>query len=218
MFVGHYSVSFAAKALDKRLPLWGLFLAVQGLDLVWDALIALGVEKARVAPGITATLPLDLYFMPYSHSLMAALAWATIACVIYTLAVRSQPVSWRPGLLLGLSVLSHWVLDLLMHRPDLPLYDDTLKVGLGLWNYPVVAFLVEGGILFGGIALYLRSTRTTTAAGRYAALLFGVLLLGVHYVGLFLITPPTVTAAAGVFFGCYLLLAGAAFWVERQRA
>ncbi len=219
MFVGHYGISFAAKGLDKRIPLWILFLAVQFLDVVWGVLVLTRVEKARIVPGITATLPLDLYYMPYSHSLVAAVVWFGIACVSYRMAFSSsQPRSLRAGFLVGLAVFSHWVMDLLVHRPDLPVFDDSLKMGLGLWNYPVVAFVLEGATVFAGIWIYLRSTRGTTWAGRYAALLYGVALLGVHYLALFLITPPGVTAAAGIFLSSYFLLAGAAFWVERQRA
>ena len=153
MFVGHYGVSFAAKRGDSSIPLWVLFIAVQLLDVAWAPLVLLGIEKVRIVPGITASNPLDLYYMPYTHSLLAAILWSIGAFLLYRLVVPSARA--LAALLVGLSVFSHWVLDLLVHRPDLPLYDNTAKVGLGLWNRPVLALGLEAALLFGGILLYL---------------------------------------------------------------
>src|SRR6266566_2637901 len=132
MFVGHYGPSFAIKALRPAIPLWLLFVAVQLVDVAWAILVLLGVEKARIVPGITASNPLDLYYMPYTHSLAAALLWSLGALVCYRLAVSTS--SKISALVVAAAVFSHWVLDFLVHRPDLPLYDNTAKVGLGLWN------------------------------------------------------------------------------------
>jgi hypothetical protein len=129
MFVGHYGISFAAKKADASIPLWVLFIAVQLLDVAWAPLVVLGVEKVRIVPGITTSNPLDLYYMPYTHSLVAAILWSVGAFVLYRLVA---PPSHRvAAVLVALAVFSHWVLDLLVHRPDLPLYDDAAKVGLG---------------------------------------------------------------------------------------
>src|SRR6059036_2236028 len=149
MFVGHYGVSFAAKRLDNTIPLWVLFLAVQLLDVGWGILVPLGVEKVRIVPGITASNPLDLYYMPFTHSLVAALAWSVAAFGVYRFAVRGSTVP--AAAVVGGAVFSHWILDFVVHRPDLPLYDDTAKVGLGLWNFPVIAFGLEVALLFGGL-------------------------------------------------------------------
>jgi len=130
MFVGHYGVSFAAKKAEPALPLWVLFIAVQLLDVLWAPFVLLGIEKVRIVPGFTASNPLDLYYMPYTHSLLAAIGWSIVAFLAYRFAVRSAPV--RAAAIVGLAVFSHWVLDFLVHRPDLPLYDNTAKVGLGL--------------------------------------------------------------------------------------
>src|SRR5688500_11612764 len=130
MFVGHYGVSFAAKKADDSIPLWVLFLAVQLLDVVWAPLVLLGVEKVRIVPGFTATNPLDLYYMPYTHSLVAASLWSVAAALAYRRIARSAG-SWA-AMTVGLAVFSHWPLDLVVHTPDLPLYDNALKVGLGL--------------------------------------------------------------------------------------
>ena len=215
MFIGHYGPSFIAKARAKELPLWLLFLAVQIVDVGWCILVLLGVEKVRVVPGITKSLPLDLYYMPYTHSLVAALLWSAAAFVIYR---AFRPSGARAAaVVLGLAVLSHWVLDLVVHRPDLPLYDDTLKVGLGLWNYPAVAFLLEAALFLGGVWIYFRSTTPVTAGGRYAAVVFGVALCLFQAAVFFGPPAPSPQAAAVMFLVSYFVIALAAAWIERKR-
>src|SRR5438093_5523221 len=178
MFVGHYGPSYAIKAARPAIPLWLLFIAVQLLDVVWSVLVLAGVEKVRIVPGITASNPLDLYSMPYTHSLVAAIVWSMAA----TAACRSHP-RFRTGsaaVWVGVAVFSHWALDLVVHRPDLPLYDDTMKIGLGLWNHPALAFALEAVLLFGGTALYLRRTTPVNSVGRYGPAVFGVVMLGIQ--------------------------------------
>lgn len=142
MFVGHYGVSFAARRVAPTIPLWTLFIAVQLLDVLWAPFVLVGIEKVRIAPGITASNPFDLYYMPYTHSLVAAVLWSGGAFLLYRL-LAPQGLIGRAALVVGLAVFSHWLLDFLVHRPDLPLYDNTAKVGLGLWNLPAVAFALE---------------------------------------------------------------------------
>src|SRR5881397_2912929 len=155
MFVGHYGVSFVAKRADNTIPLWVLFIAVQLLDVFWSGFVLLGFEQVRIVPGFTASNPLDLYYMPYTHSLVAAIGWSVIGFLAYRFAVRSAPP--RAAAIVGLAVFSHWVLDFLVHRPDLPLYDNTAKVGLGLWNLPVLALDLEIALLFGGMWLFFQT-------------------------------------------------------------
>ncbi len=188
MFVGHYGVSFAAKKAEPGIPLWVLFIAVQLLDVLWAPFVLLGIEKVRIVPGITASNPLDLYYMPYTHGLLAAIGWSVVAVLAYRFAVRSA--SPRTAAIVGLAVFSHWVLDFLVHRPDLPLYDNTAKVGLGLWNLPAVALGLEALLLFGAMWLYLRHT-----ARRTAMLVFGVIMLGIQ-VYVFFGPPPASDKAA----------------------
>ena len=216
MFVGHYGPSFAAKALQQSIPLWILFIAVQWVDVMWSVLVLLGIEKVRIVPGITATNPLDLYYMPYTHSLLAAILWSLGAAVAY----RAVPKlgSWVTAGIVGVAVFSHWVLDLLVHRPDLPLYDDTLKVGLGLWNYPVLAFALEAALLFGGMYLYVRNTRFVAGGGRYGMWIFGIAMLGVQSIVFFGPPPPSDKAAAIMALVSYAVFAGVAYWLERKRA
>ncbi|MCI0434513.1 MAG: hypothetical protein L0271_12865 [Gemmatimonadetes bacterium] len=216
MFVGHYSVSFAAKSLEPRIPLWALFIAVQLADVLWAVFVWLGIERVRIVSGITATNPLDLYYMPYTHSLVAAVAWSIAALVGYRLWKRGAGFG-RPALLVALAVFSHWVLDLIVHRPDLPLYDNTAKVGFGLWDYPVIAFLLEAVLLFAGIVLYLRSTRATTALGRFGPVVFGLFMLGLQSMAFFLAPPTSAAIAAAMGFGSYLVLAALAGWLDGKR-
>ena len=154
MFVGHYSASFAGKAAEKRIPLWLLFIAVQFVDVLWAIFVVLGIEKVRIVPGFTASSPLDLYYMPYTHSLVGALGWSMLAFLVCQFIPSLRGV--RTGMILALAVFSHWLLDLVVHRPDLALYDSTFKMGFGLWNYRTLAFAVEIGMLVAGAALYLK--------------------------------------------------------------
>jgi len=174
MFVGHYGVSFAAKRADPGIPLWVLFIAVQLLDVAWAPFVLLGIEKVRIVPGITASNPLDLYYMPYTHSLAAALLWSLGAFACYRLAVSAS--AKRSAFVVAVAVFSHWLLDFLVHRPDLPLYDDTAKVGLGLWNLPALAFGLEIVVLFGGMGLYFG----TGATRRLPIVTFGLIVLGIR--------------------------------------
>jgi hypothetical protein len=215
MFVGHYGPSFAAKALIKPVPLWVLFLAVQLLDVFWSIFVILGIEKVRIAPGITATNPLDLYYMPYTHSLAAAILWSLAALALYRVLFRSS--GWPAAGVVGAAVFSHWILDLLVHRPDLPLYDDAVKVGLGLWNYPAAAFALEVAFLFGGMVLYFRATEPVGAGGRYGMVIFGFVMLAVQSLVFFGPPPSSDKAAAVTALGSYFVFAGVAWWLERKR-
>ena len=215
MFVGHYGPSFAIKAADNSIPLWLLFVAGQLVDVFWATFVLLGVEKVRIVPGITASSPLDLYYMPYTHSLVGSIAWAGAAAVAYKLTPRLG--NWKAGLLIGIAVISHWILDLLVHRPDLPLYDNAAKVGFGLWNYPVVAFVLEAACLFGGMYLYFSRTKAITAGGRYAMIVFGIVMLAIQS-SAFVVPPP----GSGKEFAVMALLsygvfAVVAYCLERKR-
>ncbi len=211
MFIGHYGVSFAAKRAEPAIPLWVLFLAVQLLDVLWAPFVLLGIEKVRIVPGITASNPLDLYYMPYTHSLLAAIGWSVVAFLVYR-AVR--PVPPRAAAIVGLAVFSHWVLDFLVHRPDLPLYDNTAKVGLGLWNLPAVALGLEALLLFGAMWLYLRQG----TARRTAMLVFGVVMLAIQTYVFFGPPPSSDKAAAGTAFASYVIFALVIRALERRTA
>ena len=210
MFVGHYGVSFAAKRIAPTIPLWALFVAVQLLDVFWAPLILLGIEKVRIVPGITASNPLDLYYMPYTHSLLAALLWSAGALLVYRLYGTRDAVA-KAALVVALAVFSHWILDLLVHRPDLPLYDNTAKVGLGLWNFPAVAFALEAGLLFGGMWLYFR----TGLVPRPRMVVFGLVMLVIQAYVFFGPPPASDRAAAWTALAAYAAFAAVVARLER---
>jgi len=214
MFVGHYGVSFAVKSVDKQIPLWMLFVAVQFVDVLWAIFILAGVEKVRITPGITATNPLDLYYMPYTHSLVAALFWSGVGLIAYRFVGRGASYA---AFLLAAAIFSHWVLDLIVHRPDLPLYDDTYKVGFGVWNYPALALALEASLLFGGIILYLRSSSGVSLIGKFGVPVFGIGLLLLQAMVFFGAPPTSPSAAALTALLSYVVLAGVAYWLEKKR-
>src|SRR6266571_7805556 len=174
MFVGHYGVAFAVKTPRNKIPLWVLLVAVQLLDFLWAPFVLLGIEKMRFVPGITATNALDLYYMPYTHSLLGALFWSAVAFAIYKIGWRNI-ASNSAALLVGFAVFSHWLLDLIVHRPDLAIYDDTLKVGFGLWNHRGIEFGLEIALLVGGVWIYLK--RNGAIARKAGVIIFGMVLI-----------------------------------------
>ena len=212
MFVGHYGVSFASKSADRSIPLWVLFIAVQLLDVAWAPFVLLGIEKVRIVPGITASSPLDLYYMPYTHSLIAALLWSAVAFGAYRLlAPRGGS---KAALIVGAAVFSHWVLDLLVHRPDLPLYDNTAKVGFGLWNYPVPALVLEIAVLFGGLWIYLR----TGPGRRTSMIVYGVIMVCIQAYINFGPPPASDQSVAMTALVAYFLFALVIGMLERSRS
>src|SRR5262249_62272563 len=157
MFVGHYSVAFAAKSKKNKIPLCVLFVAVQFLDYIWATLVLLGIEKSRVIKGFTAGSMLDSYFHPFSHSLIAAIAWSVVAALVYKPLCEWLGYAYKisAALIVGAAVFSHWILDLVAHPRDLAIYDNKWKVGFGFWNYRDPEFALEIALLAVGIMLYL---------------------------------------------------------------
>ena len=164
MFIGHFGVGLAAKKLAPRASLGTLFFAAQFLDLIWPIFLLLGLEHVRIAPGITRMSPFDFYDYPISHSLVTAAGWSLLVGGIYHLARHR----FGDAGIVGLAVISHWVLDFLVHRPDLPLRPGGPKVGLGLWNYWVAEITLEVAIFAAGIWIYCTVTRARDGIGRHA--------------------------------------------------
>src|SRR5262245_39080399 len=212
MYVGHYSVSFECRTEGNRIPLWVLFIAVQFLDYIWATLVLLGIEKLRVSKGFTASSMLDSYFHPYSHSLISAVIWSVVAAFVY------KTVSSRHGclytksapLIVGLAVCSHWVLDLIAHPRDLAIYDNSWKVGFGLWNYRDPEFALEIALLAGGIVLYLaRNVMPSIRKG--AVIAFGIVLvivqIGDTYVPRTPLTDKATAMGVWIFYTLFVLIA-----------
>src|SRR6516162_11139793 len=217
MFVGHYSVAFAARSDRNRIPLWVLFIAVQFLDYIWATLVLLGIEKLRVIKGFTAGSMLDSYFHPYSHSLVTAIAWSVLAALVY------KPLcSWlgyaytkSAALIVGVAVFSHWILDLIAHPRDLPIYDNTWKVGFGLWNYRDPEFALEITLLAIGSALYL-ARNAVPAIRKGAVIAFGLVLvivqIGDTYVPHTPLNDKATVMGVWVFYTLFVVIA---FGVEK---
>src|ERR1700761_2528673 len=129
MFVGHYAAALAAKAAEPRGPLWAYVAGCQLLDIGWSSLVMAGVEKMRIDPSLPGS-DLDLYYMPYTHSLPAALIWSVGATLVAKPVLR---LPWAASAMIGATVFSHWIADFLVHRPDLELFPHGEKVGLAMW-------------------------------------------------------------------------------------
>jgi hypothetical protein len=179
MFVGHYAAAMAAKAVEPKAPMWTLAAACQLVDIGWSSFIIAGVEHARVDPALPGSA-LVLYDMQWTHSLPAAFAWSVGAALLVMLLLR-LPI-WASAVV-GLTVLSHWALDLIVHRPDLALWPGGEKVGLALWNYPVAEHALEMGLLAICGAIWVASRK---ALGRFAwpAIAFIVFLVALQIVAM----------------------------------
>ncbi len=158
MFIGHFAVGLAAKKASPKINLGILFIACQLLDLIWPVLVLIGLEKVSVDHSATVVTPLNFSYYPYSHSLFSSVLYSLILGFIAWKIFKSL----KTGIVFGLVVLSHWVLDFLTHRPDLPLFFDNVKVGLGLWNSTAGTFIVEVILFIGGIVFYLMSSPLTS--------------------------------------------------------
>ena len=143
MFVGHYAAAMAAKAIEPKAPMWTLAAACQFIDIGWSAFILADVEHARVDTSLPGSA-LVLYDMPWTHSLPAAFVWSIFAAFLVKLLLR---LPWWASTIVGLAVFSHWLLDLIVHRPDLALWPGGEKVGFAFWNYPVPEQALEVGLV-----------------------------------------------------------------------
>ncbi|MBI1910688.1 MAG: hypothetical protein HYS21_01665 [Deltaproteobacteria bacterium] len=213
MFIGHYAVGFAAKRFAPGVSLGTFFMAAIWLDLVWPVLLLLGIEQLKIVPGITAVSPFDFAYYPFSHSLTAGIIWSACLGLAYFICRRS-PLS---ALVIGITVLSHWFLDAIVHIPDLPLtFTGEERIGLGLWNSALGTILLEGGIFVIGAGVYLRSTCPLDKIGRYGLLSLMLLLVMIYAGQFFGAVPPneSVVAFTGLSQWLFVLFA---FWVDRHR-
>jgi|SRR5436190_2939059 len=176
MFSGHFGLAFGAKRAAPRVSLATLILATQWLDTLWPVFLLLGIEHVRITPGITRLSPFDFVDYPWSHSAVMAAAWGVAFGAVHFALRRSA----RAAALLGGLVFSHWILDFLTHRPDLPLWPGGPLVGLGLWNAPIAETVLEAAIYLGGVAMYLRGTRPRDRVGRVSAWIFAAFVPLLH--------------------------------------
>jgi len=213
VFLGHFGVAFGANRYAPAAGLGALFLAAQFVDLLWPTLLLLGVESVAIVPGITKVTPLDFQHYPVSHSLVAVIGWAILLGGAHYAMFRSR----RSALVIAALVASHWFLDLVVHRPDLPLAPgDATRVGLGLWNSLPATLAVELALLAIGAWTYARTTRARDAVGRWAFVGLLAFLLVIEFGNLFGPPPPSAQAIAWAGHAQWLLVLWA-FWVDRHR-
>ena len=214
MFIGHYAPALAVGA-NGKIKLWQAFIAVQVLDFAWAGLNIAGVEKTRITEGFAGNSPLDLYHMPYSHSLGMSLIWAVIAAVLFAIVFRKQA---RVGaILFGVLVFSHWVMDLLVHKPDLALWFGSNKVGFGLWEKPLLANILELGLFIAGMVWYLSKTIATGMVGKYYPIAFIGLFAAIHAIGQTMPTPKSMSEFTITALASYILLALLAAGLDKTR-
>jgi membrane-bound metal-dependent hydrolase YbcI (DUF457 family) len=215
MFIGHYAVALGARRYAAPASLGTLFMACQLADLIWPNLVLLGIEKVEVDPGNTALTPLNFVSYPYSHSLVGLVLWSLLFGIAYALLARTPR---RVPVVLALVVFSHWILDVLSHRPDMPLSPgSSVFLGLGLWNLPVAAVSLELLLFAVGTWSYVKFTQPVDRTGSVAFWsLIGFLLL-VYAANVLGPPPPSARAVAWSAQAMWLLVAWG-YWVDRHRS
>jgi hypothetical protein len=217
MFVGHYAASLALKKFEKRASLGVLFLAVQFVDIVFFPFVLLGIERINIIEHYTQSTHFQLEYMPFTHSLVASLLWAGAAYVLFRwVVVKDHAVA----LVMAIAVFSHWLFDLVVHTPDLPLWSDaSIKLGLGLWNNAAVTYALEAALLLGALWLYMKSTTATNRTGKYGMVIFVVFMLLMNIGNIFgpLQTDSKLVMSVSALTA-YFLFAAIAFWLDTKRS
>jgi hypothetical protein len=214
MFIGHYALGFGAKRVAPSVSLGVLFLACQLADLVWPNLVLTGVEVLAIDPGNTAFTPLNFVSYPYSHSLVALALWAVVAAGLYAVVRRSTTTA---VVTVGALVLSHWVLDVVSHRPDMPItIGGSTKIGFGLWQSVPATMIVEGALFAAGVWIYARVTEARDRTGTLALWGLVAFFVVVYLANVFGPPPPSPAAVAWSAQAMWLLVAWG-YWVDRHR-
>ena len=214
MFLGHFGVGFGAKAAVPKVSLGTMFLAAQFIDLLWPTLLMLGIERVSIRTDGKQYPPLDFVYYPYSHSLLAVIIWALLFAAVYYVIRRSR----IGAAVLGLAVVSHWLLDLVVHYPDLPLYPgDSRRLGFAIWSWPMFEMALELSIFALGVWLYLRTTKAMDATGKWALWSLIAVLAVIHLANSLGSPPPSVAALAWVGQAQWLLVAWG-YWADKHRS
>ena len=212
MFIGHYAVGLAAKKFAPHASLGALMAAPILLDLLWPIFLLLHLEHVTITPNPNPFLRLSFDFYPISHGLVAVVGWATLYASLYFAFSRYV----RGAIVIWIGVASHWLLDYVVHRPDLPLYAHSREFGLGLWNHRWITMAVEVAMLAVGIFVYLSVTKTKDKIGEYAFWGFIVVILAFYALAAFGPAPPSVNKLAiGTLFGWLFVLW--AWWFDSHR-
>ena len=213
MFIGHFGVGLGAKKAAPRVSLGTLFMACQFLDLLWPTFLLLGWETVKIDPGNTVLTPLDFTSYPISHSLLMSCVWGFTFGLVYFVVRKDL----KNSVILGLLVVSHWVLDFFVHRPDLPLFPwGSAMVGLGLWNNAIVEIVIESLVFLLGLVLYVSVTKPKNKRGIFAFWSMIIFLVVIHGSNMTGPPPPNVTAIAWVGQLQWLIVLWA-YWADRNR-
>jgi hypothetical protein len=215
MFIGHFAVAFAAKRAAPSVSLGTLFFACEWVDLVWPVFLLAGLERVEIRPGITAFTPLDFVHYPWTHSLLMCAVWAAAFGLLHLLTRQNG----KAALVVAAVVLSHWFLDLVAHRPDLPLAPGSeARFGLGLWRSIPATLALEAALFAAALLFYCKGTRALDGIGRWGLWAIVFFLLAAYLGAAFGPPPPSVAAIAwaGLIGGALTGLLG--YWVDRHRA
>ena len=209
MFVGHYAVGFVLKKKYREVPLWLLFVSVQLVDILAFILVLAGVERMSYNPTDNPFLRTVIEYVPYSHSLFTNMI---IGLAVYLIFLKLKNKAWAAALSIG--VVSHWFLDVLVHQPDMPLFHDSFKVGLGLWNFPMLSFTLEMFALIAAGYLLLKDIVNVKR------LVFIIFLLAVSYIGMFFAPEAEATSeqASISVLASFAILTALAYWCEPRNA
>jgi hypothetical protein len=213
MFIGHFGVAFGAKKFVPRVSLGTLILASQFIDLLWPLLLLVGLEQVDIVPGVTTVTPLQFSHYPFSHSLLAVIGWGILIGGIHFYLKRSR----FAALVVGFLVLSHWLLDTIVHRPDLPLYPGSnILIGFNAWSSLPLTLVIELSLFALGVWLYLRSTVATDNKGKWGLVVLVIFLLLVYLANIFGSPPPSSQAIAWVGQSQWLMVLWG-YWLDRHR-
>jgi membrane-bound metal-dependent hydrolase YbcI (DUF457 family) len=213
MFIGHFAVGFAAKKPVPQVPLALLMAAVAWADILWTVFLLLGWEHARIAPGDTQYTPFDLYDYPWSHSLLMLIVWGALLGGAYWLFQKDAAGAW----IVGGCVVSHWALDWVTHRADMPLYPGGPKFGLGLWNSIAGTMAVEIAMYAVGVWMYMKMTRAKNWVGRFVSWAFVVVLLGIFCADRFSAPPENMKEVAQTGLIATVITILWVCWFDRNR-
>ena len=214
MFVGHLALGFAAKRVTPRVSLAVLLTASQVADVLWPIFLALGLEQVRIEPGNTAFTPLDFVSYPWSHSLVMLVVWGVVLGAIYRLATGRNG---RVFIVLAVLVVSHWLLDWITHRPDMPIYPGGAKYGLGMWNLVTLTMVVEGIMFAVGLWIYVSTTRARDAIGRWGFAGLIALLVLVYAANATASPPPSVNAIVVAASIGIVIMTAWSWWADHHR-
>lgn len=213
MFIGHFAVGLALKRMAPKTNLGWLIAAVAFVDALWPFFLLVGLERVEIDPGNTAFTPLNFVHYPFTHSLIAGIAWAILFGFGIYFAIDKY---WPGAIAVAIGVISHWFLDFFVHRPDLPLYPGSEKYGLAIWNSVPLTLAVESAMLALGVWIYLKTTTARDRTGTYVFWIF-IAMLVLSYVGTALGPPPPSPTTLIFFAPVVWIYIGLATWADRHR-